>query len=128
MAVGAIVVQDGKLLMVRRGRAPGEGLWSLPGGRVEQGEHLAAALVREVKEETGLDVDVTGTAGIFEVVGEHHFVVIDYFARVTRAAEPVPGSDAAEVRWVDLGAVAGLECTPNLLETLRGWRVLPAEV
>ncbi|HYP24947.1 MAG TPA: NUDIX domain-containing protein, partial [Actinomycetota bacterium] len=56
IAVGAIVVRDGRLLMVQRANEPGAGLWSLPGGRVEHGEYLAAALRREVKEETGLDV------------------------------------------------------------------------
>ena len=126
LGVGAIAVRDGRLLMVRRGREPGRGLWSLPGGHVEGGEYLSDALRREVKEETGLAVTVEGLVGIFEVLGEHHLVVLDFAVEVTGDPVPSPGADADEARWVELDAVGELRCTPRFHETLRGWGVLPS--
>lgn len=125
VAVGAIVVEDGRLLMVQRAREPGAGLWSLPGGRVEHGEHLAAALRREVAEETGLDVEVRDLVGILEVVGDPHYVILDYFAEVVGNDSLTPADDVSDARWVPLGEAAGMPCTPRFAETLRGWGVLP---
>jgi ADP-ribose pyrophosphatase YjhB (NUDIX family) len=123
--VGAVVVRDDELLMVKRGKDPGKGLWSLPGGRVERGEYLADALRREVREETGLDVTVGDLVGIFEVVGEPHYVVLDFFARAEHEdALAAAADDVDEVRWVPLDHVGELECTPRFVETLRGWGVL----
>lgn len=126
IAVGAIVVRDGALLMVQRANDPGAGLWSLPGGRVEHGEYLAAALRREVAEETGLEVEVRDLVGILEVVGDPHYVILDYFAEVTGEGAPVAADDVSDARWVPLDEVAGLPCTPRFFETLRGWGVLPS--
>jgi 8-oxo-dGTP diphosphatase len=125
IAVGAVVVSDGRLLMIRRSKDPGAGLWSLPGGRVEHGEYLADALRREVAEETGLTVEVRDLLGILEVVGDPHYVILDYFAEVTGDADPVASDDVSDARWVPLDEVAGLPCTPRFVETLRGWGVLP---
>ena len=125
IAVGAVVVKDGRLLMIQRRNEPGAGLWSLPGGRVEQGEYLAAALQREVAEETGLTVEVRDLVGILEVVGDPHYVILDYYAEVTEDAEPVAADDVSDVRWVPLDEVTKLRCTPRFVETLRGWGVLP---
>ena len=124
LGVGAIAVRAGRLLMVQRGREPGLGLWSLPGGHVEEGEYLSDALAREVREETGLAVSVGGLAGIFEVVGDPHLVVLDFTVEVTGEGEPRPGGDAMDARWVPLDEVPTLECTPRFVETLRGWGVL----
>ena len=125
IAVGAVIVRDEELLMVKRGNDPGKGLWSLPGGRVEAGEYLADALRREVEEETGLEVTVGDLVGIFEVVGEPHYVVLDFFARAEKEAHAVAAaSDVDEVRWVPLDRVGELDCTPRFVETLRGWGVL----
>ncbi len=124
VAVGAIVLRDDALLMVRRARDPGKGLWSLPGGRLETGEYLADAVRREVAEETGLSVTVGELVGIFEVVGDPHYVILDFFARAEGEIKPQASSDVDEVRWVPLGEVASLESTPRFVETLKGWGVL----
>jgi len=107
LAVGAVVLRRAQagleVLLVRRGRPPNVGSWTFPGGRVEAGETLAAAVVREVKEETGLAVTVGGLIEVFELLGEaHHYVVLDYAATVSvESAEVSPraGDDAADVRW-----------------------------
>ncbi|HVM35678.1 MAG TPA: NUDIX domain-containing protein [Actinomycetota bacterium] len=127
VAVGAVIVVDGSLLMIRRGHAPARGRWSLPGGRVEPGETLEAALVREVREETALDIEVQNLLGVLEVpADDHHFVILDYAATVVGDFNPVAGGDADDVRWVSLDDVPALDCTPRFVETLRGWGVLPA--
>ena len=112
--------------MVRRANDPGAGLWSLPGGRVEHGEYIGDALRREVAEETGLTVEVRDLVGILEVVGEPHYVILDYFAEVVGDDTPVASDDVSDARWVPLAEVPGLPCTPRFLETLRGWGVLPS--
>jgi 8-oxo-dGTP diphosphatase len=125
VAVGAIVVRDGALLMVRRAHDPGKGLWSLPGGRLERGEYLSDALKREVLEETGLElVEVRGLAGIFEVLGDPHYVILDFIAEVSADASPRAGGDVGDARWVALDDVPRLPCTPRFVETLTAWGVL----
>ncbi len=111
--------------MIKRAKDPGAGLWSLPGGRVEHGEYLAGALRREVAEETGLDVQVRDLVGILEVVGDPHYVILDYYAEVTGNDEPVAAGDVSDARWVALDEITQLQCTPRFVETLRGWGVLP---
>ncbi len=126
VGVGAIAVREGSLLMVRRGKDPGRGLWSLPGGHVEGGEYLAQALVREVREETGLEVEVAGLAGIFEVIGDGHYVILDFMVDVVSEEAPAARGDAMDARWVRFDDVLELPCTPRFVETLRGWGVLPS--
>lgn len=125
IVVGAVVIHDGSLLMVRRANEPSKGLWTLPGGRVEPGEYLAEAAAREVLEETGVTVDVGELLGVLEVVGEEwHYVIHDYLATVDGDPSPTPADDAQEARWVPLEEVPSLECTPRFVETLTGWGVL----
>jgi ADP-ribose pyrophosphatase YjhB (NUDIX family) len=129
LAVGAVVVRDDALLMVRRGGEPGKDLWSLPGGRVEIGEYISEALAREVKEETNVEVNVGELVGIFEIVGDdHHYVVLDFAADAPGNEGPAAGGDAAEARWVPLKEVGSLPCTPRFVETMRGWGILPEEI
>jgi len=123
VAVGAIAVRDGAILLVRRGRAPGAGEWSVPGGRVRYGEELHEALVREVAEETGLDVVVDRFAGWVERIGSdpepYHFVILDFYVSPLDAAqEPVPSDDAVEVAWVPLDGLDGVPLVEGLLEFL----------
>ncbi len=126
--VGAVVTDGrGRLLLIRRGSAPGAGLWSLPGGRVEPGESDAAALAREMREETGLDVTVGRLLGTVRLPagGDNVFDVRDYLVTVTGGVLSA-GDDAREARWVNAGDMGALPLTAGLAETLRGWGVLPA--
>lgn len=123
IAVGAVVVHDGALLMVQRGHEPARGAWTLPGGRVEKGEYLEDALRREVLEETGIEIDVERLLGILEVVSEPHYVILDFLATTESQTEPRADTDALAARWVPLDEVQTLELTPRLVETLRAWGV-----
>jgi 8-oxo-dGTP diphosphatase len=122
--VGAVVVDDGRLLMVRRGSPPQSGRWSLPGGRVEHGETLAQALEREVQEETGLETRCGRFVGWVERIGAgHHFVILDFTVEVTGGALHA-GEDAAEAAWVPLHAVPALPLVDGLESFLREHGVL----
>jgi 8-oxo-dGTP diphosphatase len=128
--VGAVIRDEaGRLLMILRGHDPGRGLWSIPGGRVEPGETAEAAVVREVKEETGLDVRCGPLLGRAELPGTAATVVDirDFRAYLVpgSAVTPAAGDDAADVRWVtDVDAAAmdeRGEVTRGLLAALRAW-------
>ena len=123
VAVGAVAVRHGRLLLVRRSRGPGVGRWALPGGRVEHGETLVAALVRELAEETGLRVDVGPLCGIAERFSDgHHFVILDYWADVQ--GDAAPGDDAEAVTWASREDLDRLPLVPQLLDFLREHGVL----
>lgn len=114
VAVGAVVVRHGRLLLVRRGHAPAAGRWSLPGGRVRPGEPLVEGVRRELAEETGLRGEVGPLCGVAERLGEgYHYVVLDYWVQVTghtaRAA-----SDAVELCWADRAELVRLPLVDDL--------------
>lgn len=119
VGAGAVVLDDrARLLVVRRGRAPALGAWSLPGGRVEPGERTADTAVRETYEETGLEVEVVGFVGVHEVItDDHHIVILDHRARVTGGTARA-GDDADEVAWVTRSQLAARRTTDGLLEFL----------
>jgi 8-oxo-dGTP diphosphatase len=126
LCVGAVVTDEsGRLLVIRRGRPPSAGLWSLPGGRVEPGETLADAARREVREETGLDVELNGLIGRIDIPhGDVVYDVSDFGATVADQGQPlVPGDDAIDARWVTHAELAALESSPGLLRTLEEWAV-----
>jgi 8-oxo-dGTP diphosphatase len=113
---GAVVRDDaGRLLLVRRGHQPSEGLWSLPGGRIEAGESAAEAAAREVREETGLEVAVGRRLASVEI-GDY---LVHDFAAVVVGGELCAGDDATDVRWCSEADAALLPLTPGLLDELR---------
>ena len=124
--VGAVATDgQGRLLMIKRGREPGAGLWSIPGGRIEAGETDAEALVREMLEETNLAVEVGRLLGRVQRPGPDGAVIdIRDYAATVIGGTLRPGDDAADARWVDLADLAALEVTEGLIEALTGWGVL----
>lgn len=125
VCVGAVIVDDDRLLLIRRGHGPAAGHWSLPGGRVEFGETLVEALVREVREETNLEVAVGDYIGHVEIFGDDaHFVVHDFRAVAFDAEVVVAGEDAAEAAWFALHDVADLNLSDGLAEFLADHRII----
>jgi len=107
VGVGAIIIENERILLVRRGRPPGEGEWSIPGGLVKVGETLKEAVIREAYEETGLQVQPEGLVELLERIFpdidgrvRYHYVLADYWCRVVGGAL-LAGSDAAEAMWVN---------------------------
>ncbi len=128
--VGGLVYDpQGRLLLVLRAHEPARGTWSVPGGRVEPGEDAAAAVARELREETGLEVMPGRLAGVVHraAPGGGTFVIEDYVCEVTGGALR-PGDDADDARWfsaADLAAADPGSFAPGLLDTLTAWSALP---
>ena len=124
LAVGTIVVRDGCVLLARRGRAPGLGKWSVPGGAVDVGESLEAAARREVREECGVEVELTDTVEVIQRItrdeGQRvrfHYVIVDYVARWL-SGEPRPSAEASEVRWVRPEEFDALDMPPGTADVI----------
>ena len=121
LAVSAVIVRDGKVLLVRRARSPGKGFYSLPGGRVEFGESLHAALHREVDEETGLRIEIEGLAGWREVLpaagGGGHYLIMSFAARWT-GRETVLNDEHDDFKWLAPDALGDLRLTGGLQEVV----------
>jgi 8-oxo-dGTP diphosphatase len=119
VAVGAVIVDGDRVLLVKRGREPLKGEWSLPGGAVEVGESLEAAVAREVREETCLNVEVGPLIEVFNRIRpdasgrvEYHYVIVDYLCRV-RGGVAACGSDADAVEWAARGDLTRFSLTPG---------------
>jgi mutator protein MutT len=129
LAVGAIVVHDGALLLVRRGRGAAVGKWSIPGGRVEQGETVREAVAREVREETALTVEVDELATWVERIGDghdaYHYVILDFFATVRGGTAATAGDDALDARWVPVALVRSLDLVDGLYDVLVSLGTVP---
>lgn len=130
LAVSAVVLDaTGRVLLIERGKPPGEGLWSVPGGRLELGETVAAAVAREVREETGLAVTVGELVAVVERIeleepGGYHYVILDYLAFCAEGQVPVAGSDARAARFVSADELATLPLTEGLLAVIeRAWHL-----
>jgi len=108
--VGVVCLRRDEVLLIRRGKPPRAGEWSLPGGRIEPGERAAEAALRELREETGVEARITGLVdvvdGLFPEAGRH-YVLIDYVAEWVSGG-PAAGDDAAEARFVPLAEVEAL--------------------
>lgn len=125
VGVGAVVLDQGSVLLVKRGHAPSLGKWSLPGGLVDVGETTAEAARREVAEECGIAVRIAGVAGVVDRIVRdadgrvrYHYVLVDYLA-LPEPGEICAGSDAAECRWVPVDEVERLDVTEGLLDMIR---------
>lgn len=118
-------MQDERILLVRRSNPPLQGEWSIPGGLVETGETTKEAIVREVREETGLEIEVVRLAEVFERIVrdresrvQYHFVLIDYLCQVI-AGEAHAASDVSEVRWVRTDELEKFAVAPETCEVIR---------
>ena len=124
IGVGAVIVQLGKVLIVKRAHAPRKGEWSLPGGRVELGESLVEATRREIREETGLDVDVGPLIELFDRIHrrdervQDHFVIADYLCTPC-GGNLAASDDAEEVAWVDPGNLEAFGINEHALRVIR---------
>jgi ADP-ribose pyrophosphatase YjhB (NUDIX family) len=124
--VGAVIVNGGRVLLIRRGRPPQAGHWAIPGGKVRLGETMTAAVKREVMEETGLEVEVGDVVWAGESIGpgtppEWHYCLVDFEARVVAGDEVHAADDALEVGWYTLDEARSLDLTgtmPMLLDVL----------
>jgi ADP-ribose pyrophosphatase YjhB (NUDIX family) len=119
LGVGAVVFRGDEVLLIERGKEPLKGWWTLPGGMVEVGENLEAAVVREVMEETGLSVKPKGVAAIFERImpdedgrTEYHYVIIDYLCELEGGAL-LAASDVAAADWVKVDELDQWKMAPG---------------
>jgi 8-oxo-dGTP diphosphatase len=119
VGVGAIIVHEGKILLEKRKNAPGKGKWSVPGGLVELGESIEQAVIREVREETGLEVEEPRLIDVVDDVSldekgavKYHFVIVDYVINVMRGV-PKAASDAEDLKWVPFSGVEAYDLTKS---------------
>jgi mutator protein MutT len=128
VAVGAVILDAGRVLLVRRGQEPLKGEWSLPGGAVETGETLQAALTREVREETALDIVVGPVVEVLDSIrrdedgrAEYHYVIIDYACgiRAGTTTTAAHGTDALDVQWVPVSELERYRVTTTAMAVIR---------
>jgi ADP-ribose pyrophosphatase YjhB (NUDIX family) len=119
VGIGAVIVKESKIALIKRGNEPARGKWTIPGGLIELGESPEQAVVRETKEETGLDVDNPSLMDVVSQVNldekgkvKYHYVIIDYLVHV-KAGTAQASSDAVELRWVPFGEVEGYDLTAS---------------
>jgi 8-oxo-dGTP diphosphatase len=125
LGVGALIYDPSRILLIERGQPPLVGYWSLPGGAVETGERLEDAIIREVREETGLTVVTDSIATVFERVMpdstgvcEYHYVLIDFYCRIL-GGEMRAGSDSRSVAWIEIDTLDNLLMTEGTREVIQ---------
>ena len=125
IGVGAVIVRDGRALLVRRDSEPLRGEWSVPGGMLELGETLHEGVRREALEETGMEVEPGEVLDVFDSIftdplgrTEYHYVLIDYLCRAL-SGEAQPGSDVSDVRWVGAEALAAMGLRASIEQVVR---------
>lgn len=133
IGVGGIAVSNGRVLLVRRGRPPLLGEWSIPGGAVETGESLMDAVRREMREETGLDVEPIELVEVLDRITHdadgrvrYHYILLDYVCRVTSEAA-CAASDAAECCWAARDELASFHLRPEAVRVIEKALVLAGE-
>jgi 8-oxo-dGTP diphosphatase len=133
VGVGAVIFDGDRVLLVKRGREPLKGEWSLPGGGVEVGESLTAAVAREVLEETKLRVEVGPVIEVLDRIQhgvdgrvEYHFVIVDYLCQPS-GGHVQSGSDAADARWVPLDDLPAYRLTIKAQAVIEKGRLLAAQ-
>jgi ADP-ribose pyrophosphatase YjhB (NUDIX family) len=133
VGVGTIVVDGSRVLLVQRGRPPGVGKWSIPGGLVDVGEPVEAAACREAREESGLTVRLHGLVGYVDRIVrgplgrvQYHYVLLDFLA-TPESGTACAGSDAGAVRWATLEELAALDTTEGLESMIRRALALNAQ-
>ncbi len=122
VGVGAVIVQDGKILLVKRGVEPAKNRWSIPGGMVELGEKVQDAVIREVEEECGLNVEIARLMDVVDSITvdeegrvQFHFVILDFLAQV-KGGTLKPDDDVSDARWVLLEEVETYDLTESFRE------------
>ncbi|MEX1124410.1 MAG: NUDIX hydrolase [Acidimicrobiia bacterium] len=116
VGVGVVLIDDHHLLLIQRGHEPSKGRWAVPGGKVNPGESLREAAVREVREETGLEVEIGEVVWVGEHISEQgHIVIIDFEGHVV-GGELAPDDDAEQARWVGMDQVADYDLTPTMYD------------
>jgi len=125
IGVGAVIVEGGRALLVRRATEPLKGEWSVPGGMLELGEKLRDGVRREALEETGLEVEPGEVLDVFDSIfpdpqgrTQYHYVLIDYLCRLV-SGEATAGSDVSEVRWVGKGDLASMNLRDSIEQVVR---------
>lgn len=125
VGVGAVVFKDARVLLVKRGTPPSDGLWAIPGGRLELGETLQQAAEREILEETGVVIRAGNPVFTFDVIERNaageirfHYVIVDLGAEYI-SGEPAPNDDALEARWISEDELSTLDVSDKTLEMLR---------
>ena len=125
VGVGAIIIENARVVLVKRAHPPLQAEWSIPGGVLEVGELVGEAAIREAREETGLTVEPGELLGVYNRIlrnpsgrVQYHYVLIDFFCRRV-AGDLAAASDAAEVRWFTQGELAGLKLAEDTLDVIR---------
>ncbi len=125
VGVGAIIVEKGRVALIRRGKPPLEGEWSIPGGAMELGETIREAVIRESQEETGLEVEPCDLLGVFDRLVKdpdgrvlYHYALVDFLCR-SKGGQLTASGDAADAKWFKLEEIAGLRLPDDTAAVIR---------